>query len=192
MDSMSPTAALDPYSGRLLPLEPGADDCGDHTRPLRQPNPARALECLQADTVRSWLDLQLANLPGVKVRPSAETADQIYGRIADCPSTPEFKPRALYEVFTIEVLATAREACDDPSIFAAYRDGSSMHLGATAAIALGSQSPPASTRRRSSSPGWSTSRKVPVTNTRIGLKRTKPAKPIHDLVLGNPWRAFKL
>ena len=62
-----------------------------------------------------WLDDQLAGIFGVTVRPSAETADQIYDQIASCLASPEFKPRALYEKFKIEVLATTDDPCDDLS-----------------------------------------------------------------------------
>src|SRR4029453_17007648 len=65
--------------------------------------------------VRYWLDDQLAGIFGVTVRPSAETADQIYDQIATCLGSPEFKPRALYEKFKIEVLATTDDPCDDLS-----------------------------------------------------------------------------
>jgi glucuronate isomerase len=65
--------------------------------------------------VRYWLDDQLAGIFGVKVRPNAETADQIYDQIASCLAAPEFKPRALYEKFKIEVLATTDDPCDDLS-----------------------------------------------------------------------------
>jgi glucuronate isomerase len=60
--------------------------------------------------VRYWLDAQLADIFGVTVRPSAATADAIYDQVADCLARPEFRPRALYERFRIELLATT-----DPS-----------------------------------------------------------------------------
>ena len=63
--------------------------------------------------VRYWLDEQLAEIFGVTVRPSAETTDQIYDQIAACLATPEFRPRALFEKFGIEVLATTDDPCDD-------------------------------------------------------------------------------
>jgi glucuronate isomerase len=63
--------------------------------------------------VRYWLDDQLAGIFEIKVRPSAETADQIYDQIASSLESPEFKPRALYEKFKIEVLATTDDPCDD-------------------------------------------------------------------------------
>ena len=65
--------------------------------------------------VRYWFDSQLADIFGVKLRPSAETADQIYDQIAECLSTADFKPRALYDRFNIEVLATTDDPSDDLS-----------------------------------------------------------------------------
>ena len=49
----------------------------------------------------------------MSVRPSADTADAIYDQVADCLARPEFRPRALYERFGIEVLATTDDPCDD-------------------------------------------------------------------------------
>lgn len=72
--------------------------------------------------VRFWLDAQLAQIFGVKVRPSAETADQIYDQVAESLGTPEFKPRALYDTFNIEVLATTDDPCDDLSAHQFLRD----------------------------------------------------------------------
>lgn len=63
--------------------------------------------------VRYWLDTQLSEIFGVTVRPSAATADQIYDQIAGCLATPEFRPRALFQKFGIEVLATTDDPCDD-------------------------------------------------------------------------------
>jgi glucuronate isomerase len=63
--------------------------------------------------VRLWFDTQLAEIFRVTVRPSSETADQIYDQIATCLSSPEFTPRALYDRFNIEVLATTDDPCDD-------------------------------------------------------------------------------
>jgi glucuronate isomerase len=65
--------------------------------------------------VRFWFDAQLREIFGVTVRPSAETADQIYDQIAACLDLPEFRPRALYAQFDIEVLATTDDPCDDLS-----------------------------------------------------------------------------
>jgi len=63
--------------------------------------------------VRYWLQMQFVDLFGIDVRPSAETADAIYDQIAATLLTPEFRPRALFERFKVEVLATTDDPCDD-------------------------------------------------------------------------------
>ena len=72
--------------------------------------------------VRFWFDAQLADIFGVKVRPSAETADQIYDQIAECLAAPDFRPRALYDRFNIEVLATTDDPSDDLAAHRFLRD----------------------------------------------------------------------
>ena len=63
--------------------------------------------------VRYWLESQLVDLFGVTVRPSLQTADAIYDQILACLSEDAFRPRALYDRFGIEVLATTDDPCDD-------------------------------------------------------------------------------
>ena len=75
--------------------------------------------------VRLWFDTQLGEIFGVTVRPSAETADQIYDQVASCLASPEFKPRALYERFKIELLATTDDPCDDLAAHRFLRDDGS-------------------------------------------------------------------
>jgi glucuronate isomerase len=77
--------------------------------------------------VRYWFDSQLAEIFGVKVRPSADTADEIYDQIAECLSTADFKPRALYDKFNIEVLATTDDPCDDLAAHQFLRDDPTWH-----------------------------------------------------------------
>ena len=60
----------------------------------------------RATPSRLWLEQELHDLFGVRVRPSAQTADEIYDAIAARLSAEEFRPRALYERFGLEVLAT--------------------------------------------------------------------------------------
>ncbi|WP_213807334.1 glucuronate isomerase [Granulicella sp. dw_53] len=62
---------------------------------------------------RLWLDYTLENQFGLKERLSAENADAYYEVIAKKLETPEFRPRALFEQFKIEVLATTDAAVDD-------------------------------------------------------------------------------
>jgi glucuronate isomerase len=86
-----------------------------------------ALERISGHSCAFWLDDQLAGIFGVTVRPSAESADQIYDQVASCLASPEFKPRALYEKFKIEVLATTDDPCDDLSAHQFLRDDKTWH-----------------------------------------------------------------
>ncbi len=63
--------------------------------------------------VRYWFESELAEIFAVDVRPSAETADAIYDRIAEQLARPEFRPRALFDRFDIAVLATTDDPADD-------------------------------------------------------------------------------
>lgn len=62
---------------------------------------------------RYWLEHELVEVFGVTVRPSAETADQIYDHLLDVLARPEFLPRALFERFNLEILATTDAASAD-------------------------------------------------------------------------------
>ncbi len=61
---------------------------------------------------RMWLDYAFQELFGFEERLSERTADRYYDLIAEKLSTPEFLPRALYERFNIEVLATTDSPLD--------------------------------------------------------------------------------
>src|SRR5437867_2167632 len=63
--------------------------------------------------VRYWLESELAEIFEVSVRPSAQTADAIYDHVADRLAMDAYRPRALYDRFRIEVLATTDDPCDD-------------------------------------------------------------------------------
>ena len=69
--------------------------------------------CSAARPSRLWLEQVLADVFGVTERLAAETADAIYDRIAACLAEPEFRPRALFDRFGIEVLATTESPLDD-------------------------------------------------------------------------------
>ena len=60
----------------------------------------------------AWLDYELSEVFGVRERLSAETAARIYDAIAEKLAAPEFRPRALFQRFNIEVLATTDAATD--------------------------------------------------------------------------------
>ncbi len=61
---------------------------------------------------RLWLDYTLQNQFGLTERLSPANADAYYEVIAKKLETPEFRPRALFEQFKIEVLATTDAAFD--------------------------------------------------------------------------------
>ena len=60
-----------------------------------------------------WLTHAFSDVFGVTERLSAESADRIYDHIADCLTQDAFRPRALFERFNIEVIATTEGALDD-------------------------------------------------------------------------------
>jgi glucuronate isomerase len=61
---------------------------------------------------RLWMDHVLYDLFDLRVRLSAETADDIYDAIADKLASDAFKPRALYERFGLEVICTTESPLD--------------------------------------------------------------------------------
>ncbi|MFN3613499.1 MAG: glucuronate isomerase [Rubrimonas sp.] len=62
---------------------------------------------------RLWLDHAFATLFGLDKPLSAANADETYDRIAARIAEPAFRPRALYDRFNIEVIATTDAALDD-------------------------------------------------------------------------------
>ncbi len=71
---------------------------------------------------RMWLDYAFQELFGMQERLSDRTADLFFEIISDKLATPEFLPRALYERFNIEVLATTDSPLDSLSDHKAIRD----------------------------------------------------------------------
>jgi len=61
---------------------------------------------------RLWMDYALENVFGLTERLSADNADELYGAIEKKLETPEYLPRALFDRFNIEVLATTDAAVD--------------------------------------------------------------------------------
>ena len=61
---------------------------------------------------RLWLDHVFAEVFGLGERLAAETADLYYDHIAGCLEKPAFRPRALFERFNIEVIATTESPID--------------------------------------------------------------------------------
>ncbi len=61
---------------------------------------------------RIWLEHSLEHVFGVTERLSEANADAIYDHVDACLKRPEFLPRALFERFNIEVLATTESPLD--------------------------------------------------------------------------------
>ncbi|NWG75482.1 MAG: glucuronate isomerase [Rubrivivax sp.] len=59
-----------------------------------------------------WFHHVLYEVFGVRERLTAESADRIHDQIADCLARPDYLPRALFERFNIEVLATTESPLD--------------------------------------------------------------------------------
>ena len=70
---------------------------------------------------RLWLDFAFQELFGLTERLSAATADAYYDAIETRLATPEFLPRALYDRFGMEVLATTDSPLDSLADHAAIR-----------------------------------------------------------------------
>jgi glucuronate isomerase len=71
---------------------------------------------------RMWLDYAFQEQFGLHDRFSEKTADVYYDTISERLNTPEFLPRALYERFNIEVMATTDSPLDGLENHTAIRD----------------------------------------------------------------------
>ena len=61
---------------------------------------------------RLWLEQSLEGVFGVRSDLGPETADEVYDAISAKLATPQFRPRALFDSFNIEVLATTDSPLD--------------------------------------------------------------------------------
>jgi glucuronate isomerase len=61
---------------------------------------------------RTWLDHAFHTVFGIDERLTSESADRYFDRINACLAEPAFRPRALFERFNIEVLATTESPLD--------------------------------------------------------------------------------
>jgi glucuronate isomerase len=71
---------------------------------------------------RMWLDYAFHELFGLTERLSEKNADLYFDTIAEKLQTPEFRPRALYESFNLEVLSTTDSPMDSLQDHRAIRD----------------------------------------------------------------------
>ncbi len=62
---------------------------------------------------RMWLDHTFANLFGIEERLTAANADRLYDQIAALLERDDYRPRALFERFNLEVISTTDAATDD-------------------------------------------------------------------------------
>ena len=69
-----------------------------------------------------WLDHSFEHLFGIDDILSADTADSYYDHIDDCLGRDGFRPRALFEQFNVEVLATTDAATDELAWHSQLRD----------------------------------------------------------------------
>lgn len=76
----------------------------------------------QGTPSRLWIDHALSEVFGVEARLSPATADDAFDAINAALAAPEFRPRALYDWFGIEVIATTDSALDDLAQHRSARD----------------------------------------------------------------------
>lgn len=74
---------------------------------------ARNFHLFRGTPSRIWIEHALENLFDVTERLSEATADRAYDAVAERLEQPEFRPRALYDRFNIEAIATTDGALDD-------------------------------------------------------------------------------
>lgn len=108
----------DHYLTRLL-FAAGVDltelGVGVSTRARPDPRQIWRIVCanwnvIDGTATQLWLAQELVELFGIAVAPSAHTADAIYEQLEAALADPEFRPRALYKQFGLEVLATTDSA----------------------------------------------------------------------------------
>ncbi|AYD02603.1 glucuronate isomerase [Neorhizobium sp. NCHU2750] len=71
---------------------------------------------------RLWMDYVLSSVFGFDALLSAKNADESYDLMAEKLRLPEFRPRALFKRFNIEVIATTEGALDDLKWHKAIRE----------------------------------------------------------------------
>jgi glucuronate isomerase len=69
----------------------------------------------------AWLSYEFYHVFGIRTKLSGATAQKVYDEIAEKLAAPEFRPRALFERFRVEVLATTDAATDSLEHHASIR-----------------------------------------------------------------------
>ena len=116
----------------LEDLEIGAEELKDPRRVWRIF--AENYYLFRGTPTRMWLDYAFQELFGLTDRLSGATADLYFDAISARLRTPEFRPRALYERFRLEVLATTDSPLDSLSDHEAVRQSGWRPRGATPRI----------------------------------------------------------
>jgi glucuronate isomerase len=128
-----PTTLLivpDHYVFRMLYSQGIAmEDLGIGTNPLHADEAraiwhrfAKSYYLFRGTPTRMWLDYAFQEQFGLEERLSAANADAYYDVISAKLASPAFRPRALYDQFNIEVLATTNPPSDPLSYHQAIRD----------------------------------------------------------------------
>jgi glucuronate isomerase len=105
------------------------EELGIGTVPLEDPRRvwkifAQHYYLFRGTPTRLWLDFAFQELFGLRARLSPENADEYYDAILENLQTPESRPRALFERFGIEVLATTDSPLDSLDHHRAILDSS--------------------------------------------------------------------
>ncbi|GAA4809796.1 glucuronate isomerase [Sphingosinicella ginsenosidimutans] len=99
-----------PLEALGVPTEDGSPVEGDPRRIWR--SFAAHYHLFRGTPSRLWLDWVFAEVFGIDVRLEADTADLYYETIDAALKRPEFRPRALYDRFNIEAIATTETPLD--------------------------------------------------------------------------------
>lgn len=83
---------------------------------------ARNFHLFRGTPSSMWLNHVFHDVFGLRVRLDEASADAYYDRITDALQTPQFTPRALFERFNIEVIATTESPLDPLEHHATIRD----------------------------------------------------------------------
>jgi glucuronate isomerase len=95
-----------------LGLRPNDEVAVEQDRRLIWRRFAQQYPVFRATPSRLWLEHVFANLFNLNVRLEPDTADLYFDTINEALRTAQFRPRALYDSFGIEVLATTEGALD--------------------------------------------------------------------------------
>ena len=106
------------YSQGISLTQLGID--ANQRRGARAPDPAEVWQLFAAHyhlfrgtPTRIWLDHVFAEVFGIEEPLTAQTASAYYERMTHQLTLPEFRPRALFERFNIELLATTESPLDE-------------------------------------------------------------------------------